>query len=377
MNNPHGQGAVTFVPGAELARLLYQTGVRQVLDRHFPRLPHSAGLVGRGSEVLGFDTERSADHHWGPRLTLFLRPDDARVHGAEIDRALAYELPLTIAGYPTHFDPPGPDGSRMMRRVTQHPIAHRVEVTSVREELQRYAGLSEYREMSALDWLVTPQQVLLTLSSGPVFHDGLGELEAMQRALRWYPCAVWRALLAAQWRRIEQEEAFPGRCAEVGDELGSRVVTALLVRDLMRLAFLMERRYAPYGKWFGTAFARLTCAPILLPVLDAALGAAVWAEREAALVAAYRVVAGLHNDLELTEPLPIEPSPFWSRPFQVIHGDRFAAALSNGLDPALVALAIPRIGAIDQWTDSTNVLSYPAQARRATGMYPPTDQGAG
>ena len=33
----------------------------------------------------------------------------------------------------------------------------------------------------------------------------------------------------------------------------------------MRLAFLMERQYAPYAKWLGPAFARLACAPRLTP----------------------------------------------------------------------------------------------------------------
>jgi hypothetical protein len=43
--------------------------------------------------------------------------------------------------------------------------------------------------------------------------------------LGWYPDQVWRWLLACQWHRLAQEEAFVARTAEVGDDLGS-VVTA-------------------------------------------------------------------------------------------------------------------------------------------------------
>ena len=57
--------------------------------------------------------------------------------------------------------------------------------------------------------------------------------------------------------RLAQEESFPGRCGEGGDEVGSRINAARLVRDVMRMCFLLERRYAPYGKGLGTAF----CAP--------------------------------------------------------------------------------------------------------------------
>jgi hypothetical protein len=67
--------------------------------------------------------------------------------------------------------------------------------------------------------------------------------------------------------------AFPGRAAEAGDPLGCRVLVARLVRDVMRLCLLLERRYAPYPKWLGTAFARLDSAATIGPLLAAALAA--------------------------------------------------------------------------------------------------------
>src|SRR5207247_707920 len=145
---------------------------------------------------------------------------------------------------------------------------------------------------------------------------------------------------------------------------GSRLVAAALVRDLMRLAFLMERRYAPYAKWLGTAFAHLTCAPRLGPPLAAALAAPAWPARWAALVRAYVVAAELHNALDLTPPLAAAVSSYHNRPYQVIHADRFAAALLATIqDPAVHALGSP-IGNVDQWIDSTPVLGYPARYRR-------------
>jgi len=70
--------AVTFLPGLELARHFYAEAVRPILDQVAPGLPHSAARLGAGSEVLGLDTVRSTDHDWGPRLELFLHPDDVR-----------------------------------------------------------------------------------------------------------------------------------------------------------------------------------------------------------------------------------------------------------------------------------------------------------
>jgi hypothetical protein len=65
-----------FIPGLELSRRFYTEAVRPLLEEASPAIPHSAARLGSGSEVLGFDTPRSADHEWGPRLQLFLRRQD-------------------------------------------------------------------------------------------------------------------------------------------------------------------------------------------------------------------------------------------------------------------------------------------------------------
>ena len=65
-----------FQPGAKLCERFYWECVRPILDTAFPQLPHAAGLLDSGSEVLGFDDLTSTDHHWGPRVLLFFRPGD-------------------------------------------------------------------------------------------------------------------------------------------------------------------------------------------------------------------------------------------------------------------------------------------------------------
>ena len=62
-----------FVPGLELSRQFYHWLVRPILDARFPGLPYSAALLGRGSEVLGFDDEMSTDHDWNAGVLLVLR----------------------------------------------------------------------------------------------------------------------------------------------------------------------------------------------------------------------------------------------------------------------------------------------------------------
>ena len=143
------------------------------------------------------------------------------------------------------------------------------------------------------------------MTAGAVFYDPDGDLKRARSKLEWYPNDVWLWLLACQWCRIAQEEAFVGRTAEVGDELGSRILTARIVRDLIRLCFLIERQYTPYSKWLGSAFRRLPMASGLAPHLDAALETMDYPARETALCSAYEYVSRCYNELNLT--LPVDP----------------------------------------------------------------------
>ena len=227
-----------FIPGLQLAREFYATVVRPLVEEQLPPMRYAAALLGPGSEVAGFDTQRSTDHDWGPRLQVFLRDGDADRHAAAITAMLASRLPPSFRGYPIAF---------LVTRDPGSPARHRVDVAGLGAWLTGQLGFDPRRGVTLLDWLATPAQRLAEITGGVVFHDGLRELTRAQARVAWYPRDVWLYLLACQWQRIGQEEAFPGRCAEAGDDLGSVIVTARLARDLMRLCLLMHRCYPPYS----------------------------------------------------------------------------------------------------------------------------------
>jgi hypothetical protein len=293
---------------------------------------------------------------------LFLREADHYTFRSDIDQTLRQELPGEIHGFFTNFGR-HEDGTTVMAAPDGGGINHGVEFLTVRRFFKDVLNCDPIGEMSAVDWVGVPGYRLLTLTSGRVFHDGLGELEPLRARLRYYPDDVWLHLLAAQWRRIAQEEALMGRCGQVGDDLGSRLIAARLVRDLMLLCFLMERRYAPYIKWLGTAFARLDCANYLVPVFVRALEASSWEERQAHLTAAYEYVAKMHNALCITEPLTPEVSQFHNRPFLVIHADRFVDAIRGAIKSEEVLTLPEHLGSIDQFVDSTDALEHPGRFR--------------
>ncbi|MDR8414819.1 DUF4037 domain-containing protein [Nonomuraea sp. 3-1Str] len=335
-----------FVPGIDLSRAFYGEVVAPLVGR----APHSAALIGPGSEVLAFDTARSADHDWGPRVLLFVAAGEVE----EVRSRVVAGLPERFRGLPTVFGYHG-------------VLRPGVEVAELGEWLAGRLGFDPRAGVSLLDWLSVPWQSLAEVTRGEVFHDGLPDgLEAARSVLRWYPADVWRYVLACQWRRIAQEEPFPGRCGEVGDELGSAVVGARLAREVMRLALLLRRRYPPYAKWLGSALARLPGSAELGESLGRALAARTWREREAALAAAYGRVASTQNRLGLAATLDERVRGFHDRPFRVIGGDRFTQALLEAVsDPVIRGL--PLVGCVDQVSDSVDLLLSPARARAVAG----------
>ena len=342
--------------GIALSQRFYAQAVRPLLGGR----PHAAALLGEGSEVLGFDDGVSTDHDFGPRVQVFL-PAGATTPSFE-------GLPAAFEGRPTVFGRHGGE-----------PRLH-VEVSSAGDFFTRRLGVDPAGGMSLADWLLTPTQTLATLTAGAVFHDPDGELARRRDALRWYPDDVWRYALAAGWLRVAQEEAFVGRAGAVGDDLGSRLVATRLVRELVRLAFLIERRWAPYPKWLGSGFARLGLATTAGPALAAATAAADWRDREEALVTAAGLLAAATNALGLAAPVDPAPQPYYTRDIRVVAADRLTVALTAAMqDPPVRALVdalggrrggpigtLP--GTIDQVTDSTEILTDPARCRQAAAI---------
>jgi len=351
-----------FIPGLKLSEIFYHDAVQPLLASAFPQFSHSAAHIGWGSDVLGFDTPMSMDHGWGPKVTLFLTPQDHAEYHQNLHEFFANNLPLEVQGFPTHFGEPYADGGRMEPK-TAHPIHHMVTITTISAFFQDYLGLDTNAESTPRDWLSFPQQKLRTLRSGWVFHDGLGLVTPIRQTLHWYPHDLWLYLMACQWQRIDQDEPFIGRTGSVGDELGSRLLGSRLIREIMQLAFLMAREYAPYTKWFGTAFQQLPIAPKLTPLFTQILESREWKTREEHLSEAYLVMSKAHNDLGVTPVIPPEISNFHGRPFHVPHSGRFVNALLDQIaDPQVKNLA-PRVGSINQISDSTDILENPKACR--------------
>lgn len=342
------------VSGAALSRLYYEEIVRPAVAARWPGLPHAAGRLGSGSDVLGLDDAVSRDHDWGLRLSLLVPPEVVE----QVDVHLEAVLPDTFGGYPIRF-----------RTTWDHQARHRVQVEDVSTFVASRIGLTPSGCLSVAQWLSLTGQAVLEVTAGPVFVDTAGELTAVREQLAWYPKDVWVYVVATDWARIAQELPIIGRAAERGDDLGSRVIGSRLVGVAMHLAHLLERRWPPYAKWIGLSLTELPRAgPAAEPLLRA-LEAREWRDREGALVDALRTL----NQLQLHSGLPAVADPieaFWDRRYRGIR-EAVISHLENSITDRAVR-ALPRgVGSVEQWTDNVDVLVDPTHRVPA----PPTDPG--
>ena len=321
-----------FVSGLELSRRFYEEVVAPLLAARFPGLRYAAALLGPGSEVLGFDTERSTDHDWGPRLQLFL---DAGRHAGTARRStpmLAERLPATFLGAIPTRSPVDrrTTGYGALRRTASR---HGVIVTEPRRLARpRRSASTRAAGVTVLDWLATPTQRLAEVTGGAVFHDGPRRADRGPGAAGLVPR-----------RRVALRAGLPVAAHRPGGAVRRPV------RRGRRRARLRGRR-RPAGPRpdaavpaDGTAATRRTAsgwAPRSPgcpgpPAVAAALTRRARRDRRgprgsSTCAARCEAVPRPAQRLGLTEPLdPRDPRRFYDRPFLVLDAARFAEALRH------------------------------------------------
>jgi hypothetical protein len=133
--------------------------VQPMLGEHLPNLNYSAGLIGGGSEVLGFDSEISTDHDWGPRVMLFVRADDLDTAAPAIRTLAMDHVPLTYRDYATRiYSPDRRDVvSRFMMKLGEPGLEPRIDVLTIEGFVRSHLGIDSDAPVTAADWLTIPQ----------------------------------------------------------------------------------------------------------------------------------------------------------------------------------------------------------------------------
>ena len=228
--------------GLELSKRYYEAYGRKMLENEFPDiLPYLAvGLVGSGSECLGFDDDLSTDHDFECGFCIFLPGEEI------VDRKRAFALERAYAALPSEFE--GVTRSRI------DPVGgSRHGVLRTDEFYRDKTGQTTF-PLVADDWFRIPEYALLEATNGEVFEDHYGEFTRIREGLKEMPEDVRRKKLAGHLLMMAQagQYNYP-RIVARGEEAAAQLAVFRFVESALQAVFLLNRTYAPYYKWMFRA----------------------------------------------------------------------------------------------------------------------------
>jgi hypothetical protein len=229
----------------EVSRDFFLQIVKPILEREFPgeTAQTAFGVFGYGSEALYLDDEISRDHHWGLRIDALMPDEIFKTRREAIMQVVSANLPLSFQGY-----------SLREGLIPGKGLA----LDSLPAFLLRTIGIDHAPE-TYLEWLNMPEEDIIHVINGEVWHDPGRHFTAIRSTLmNYYPEPVRRRRIAHWCRYFSGMGAYALRRAILrGDEFYATAAFAKAVRWGMQLACLLDRRYFPYDKWLMTYFERL------------------------------------------------------------------------------------------------------------------------
>lgn len=232
--------------GLELSEKYYQTYGAKMLDEQFPEIADqaAAGLVGYGSECLGFDDEISRDHDYGPSFCIWLPRAVYGQYGSRMQAA--YDaLPKEFMGF--------------AGRVEEEQGKGRVGVLCLEDFYRELLGRDSAPER-AEEWFAISESALCTAVSGRVFEDRLGRFTKIREALMaYYPEEVWRKKLAESLARAAQAGQYNyARAMKRGERITAEICLTEFVKEAMQIVYLLNKKYAPFYKWMHRGLRELS-----------------------------------------------------------------------------------------------------------------------
>jgi hypothetical protein len=220
-----------------ISRDFFTEIVCPILEREFPEeTARSAfGLFGYGSEALGMDDELSRDHHWGVRIDGLVPEAISPARREAIQQAVRAGLPPSFRGYSLR------EG---------HLAGAGLTLDSLPAFLRRTIGIAHV-PLTHVEWLQVPDEEVIHITNGEVWHDPSGQFTAIRQAFQgYYPEPVRRRRLAHWCRYFSGMGTYALKRALLRrNEFYAATAFGKAIRWGVQIAFLLERRYFPYDKW--------------------------------------------------------------------------------------------------------------------------------
>lgn len=243
--------------GLEISRSYFEEYGLPMLNEQFSDLLPltAAGLIGSGSECLGFDDGVSRDHDFEPGFCIFIPGED------KVDRRTAFLLERAYSKLPREY--------MGLKRSLMSPVGGaRRGVFRTSEFFREKIGSGD-GILTNGQWLSLPEQALLECTNGEIFTDPYGEVSMIRKRLAFYPEDIFKKKLAGQLLLMAQSGQYNyGRCIAHGENAAAQLAVGEFVRSTISVIFLLNRRYQPYYKWSFRALRELPKLSILAELLE-------------------------------------------------------------------------------------------------------------
>ena len=233
--------------GLELSRKFYEQYGAPMLKTEFVEIEKylAVGLVGSGSECLGFDDQISQDHDFEAGFCIFL-PD-------EVDERTEFLLERAYSRLPDEF--------MGYKKAKLNPVGgNRHGVLRISNFLKSKLG-NEDGKLSTNDWFFIEEQYLLEVTNGEIFCDNFGLLTEVRENLKYLPEDIRLKKLAGNLLLMAQSGQYNyPRCIGRGDTAAAQLAVGEFVNSALKTIYLLNKKYTPYYKWI---FRGLKETPIL------------------------------------------------------------------------------------------------------------------
>ncbi|MDE6604347.1 MAG: DUF4037 domain-containing protein [Lachnospiraceae bacterium] len=223
--------------GLEISQKYYETYGRKMICERFSSVADqaAAGLVGYGSECLGFDDEISTDHDYGPSFCIWL-PREIYIQCGREMQAAYDALPKEFMG--------------CAARVEEEQGRGRVGVLCLEDFYLEILGRDCVPETDA-EWLAVSESALATATNGAVFEDPCGKFTGIREGLlAYYPKEVWLKKLAESLAKAAQAGQYNyARAMKRGERVAAELALTEFVKETMQIVYLLNKKYAPFYKW--------------------------------------------------------------------------------------------------------------------------------
>ena len=240
----------------DVSKAYFERFGKPMIEESFPELigHYAAGMVGRGSECFGYDDRVSVDHDVEPGFCIWLTDDVFEECGDVLEEA--YErLPSDFMGI------------RLLDK-SMHTDRRRgvFGISSFYSEIIGYPDVPN----DSLIWSSIPQYALAEATNGSLFIDTNGEFTRIRNGLlNYYPSDVVYAKLSKCFITMAQSGQYNfERCIKHGEDGAAVLALDTFVREGIRAAFLMNRRYCPYYKWAMRGLSEIPGMNTLYQALD-------------------------------------------------------------------------------------------------------------